>query len=208
MTALDNPRHELFAQEIAKGRSQREAYLAAGYVTKSDNTTDAAASRLLSQVKVSNRIHELQSEAAKSTEVTVRSLIAEAERARSLAESKDQASAMVGAITLKARLAGLLIDRTEDIVRRDELEAQRAQRKADLETITAGKLLAEAAESLGLPRSATADDIALTASKCPYPPRPYRDCYTLHACARTCCVTAWAGSGNFLYRRDQCPLYP
>src|SRR5262245_44900012 len=170
MTALDNPRHELFAQEIAKGRSQREAYLAAGYVTKSDNTTDAAASRLLSQVKVSNRIHELQSEAAKSTEVTVRSLIAEAERARSLAESKDQASAMVGAITLKARLAGLLIDRTEDIVRRDELEAQRAQRKADIEAATAGKMLAEAAESLGLPRGATAEDIALRASKCPYPP--------------------------------------
>src|SRR5262245_38846866 len=170
MTALDNPRHELFAQEIAKGRSQREAYLAAGYVTRSDNTPDAAASRLLSHVKVSNRIHELQSEAAKSTEVTVRSLIAEAERARSLAESRDQPSAMVGAITLKARLAGLLIDRTEDIVRRDELETQRAQRKADLEAATAGTLLAEAAESLGLSSRATPKDIIFAASKCHYPP--------------------------------------
>src|SRR5262245_20572898 len=170
MTALDNPRHELFAQEIAKGRSQREAYLAAGYVTRSDNTPDAAASRLLSHVKVSNRIHELQSEAAKSTEVTVRSLIAEAERARSLAESKDQASAMVGAITLKARLAGLLIDRTEDIVRRDELEEQRLKRLATRASIDAGELLVRAARSLGLPASASTEEIALAASRLPYAP--------------------------------------
>jgi phage terminase small subunit len=170
MPTLKNSRHELFAQEIAKGRSQREAYQAAGYVTKSDGATDASASRLLSNAKVASRIRELQTEAAKSIEVTVSSLIAEAESARALAESKDQASAMVSAITLKARLAGLLIDKTEDIVRRDELETRRLQRKADLEAATAGRLLAEAAESLGLPSSATAKDIAVAAGKRPYLP--------------------------------------
>jgi phage terminase small subunit len=167
MTTLKNSRHELFAQEIAKGRAQREAYQAAGYLTKSDGATDASASRLLSNAKVANRIRELQTEAAKSIEVTVNSLIAEAERARALAESKDQASAMVSAIALKARLAGLLIDKTEDIVRRDELEAQRLQRKADLEAATAGRLLAEAAETLGLPSSAEAKDIVLAAGEQP-----------------------------------------
>jgi phage terminase small subunit len=80
MTVLRNPKHEIFAQELAKGRSQREAYQSAGYVTKSDNATDVNASRLLSNAKVANRIHELQAEAAKSTEVTVSRLIAEAER--------------------------------------------------------------------------------------------------------------------------------
>jgi phage terminase small subunit len=121
MPTLDNPRHELFAQEIAKRRAQREAYQSAGYITKSDGATDANASRLLSNAKVANRIRELQTEAAKSIEVTVSGLMAEAERASALAESKEQASAMVSAITLKARLAGLLIDKIEDIVRRDEL---------------------------------------------------------------------------------------
>jgi phage terminase small subunit len=108
MPTLDNPRHELFAQEIAKGRSQHEAYRTAGYATKSDGSADSNASRLLSNAKVANRIRELQTEAAKSIDVTVSSLIAETERARALAESKDQASAMVSAITLKARLAGIL----------------------------------------------------------------------------------------------------
>ncbi|MFZ3251722.1 MAG: terminase small subunit, partial [Pseudolabrys sp.] len=170
MPTLKNSRHELFAQEIAKGRSQREAYRAAGYLTKSDDATDANASRLLSNAKVANRIRELQTEAANSTEVTVSSLIAEAERARALAEGKGQANAMVGAITLKARLAGLLVDRTEDMVRRDELEEQRVRRKATLAAISAGEMLAQAAESLGLPSTATAKAIALAASKLPYPP--------------------------------------
>ena len=31
MAVLENPRHEIFAREIAKGASQREAYRAAGY---------------------------------------------------------------------------------------------------------------------------------------------------------------------------------
>jgi lysine/ornithine N-monooxygenase len=47
---------------------------------------------------------------------------------------------------------------------------QRLQRKADLETATAGRLLAEAAESLSLPSSAGAEDIALAAGKRPYLP--------------------------------------
>ena len=33
MPLLDNPRHEIFAQELAKGTSQKEAYVSAGYIT-------------------------------------------------------------------------------------------------------------------------------------------------------------------------------
>src|SRR5262245_30971998 len=73
MPALDNPRWEAFAQIIVKGlasdkpngkNTQRTAYLAAGYSTTSDETTDAAASRLLRKVKaVVDRIRELQEQA-------------------------------------------------------------------------------------------------------------------------------------------------
>ena len=31
MPLLDNPKHEIFAQELAKGTSQKEAYVSAGY---------------------------------------------------------------------------------------------------------------------------------------------------------------------------------
>ena len=90
MPTLKNSRHELFAQEIAKGRSQREAYRAAGYLTKSDDATDANASRLLSNAKVADRIREIQTEAANSAEVTVSSLIAEAERRQALLKGEGQ----------------------------------------------------------------------------------------------------------------------
>jgi hypothetical protein len=46
-------------------------------------------------------------------EVTAQSLIAEAEAARMLAMSARQASAAIAAITAKAKLAGLWIDRGE-----------------------------------------------------------------------------------------------
>jgi len=70
MPALPNPRHELFAQAIAKGASQREAYKAAGYGVKSDAAADASASRLLSGGKVQARISELQSRAAEKAMLT------------------------------------------------------------------------------------------------------------------------------------------
>jgi len=67
---LENPRHEIFAREIAKGSSQREAYRAAGY-TGEDKAIDASASRLLTDVKVLLRVQEIQSHAAKRAEITI-----------------------------------------------------------------------------------------------------------------------------------------
>jgi phage terminase small subunit len=67
MATLPNPRHELFAQAIAKGASQRDAYKAAGYAVKSDKGADASASRLLTQANLQARIAELQTRAAEKT---------------------------------------------------------------------------------------------------------------------------------------------
>jgi HPt (histidine-containing phosphotransfer) domain-containing protein len=59
---------------------------------------------------------------------------------------------MVAASTLKAKLLGLLVDRTEDQVERERLAIEKQQGK---ELKRAGDLIAEAAESLGLPPTAT-----------------------------------------------------
>lgn len=69
MPALSNAKHERFAQELAKGKTQAEAYAEAGYT--GDRT---AASRLSTNVNVQTRVAELQSGAAKRTEMTVASL--------------------------------------------------------------------------------------------------------------------------------------
>jgi phage terminase small subunit len=57
---LKNPKHESFVRNIVKGMSQREAYVAAGYTAKSGDVADAAASRLLADVRVGHRLRELQ----------------------------------------------------------------------------------------------------------------------------------------------------
>ena len=51
MPVLDNPKWELAAQEVAKGRTQLEAIEAAGYAPHDSN-----ASRLIGNDKVKSRI--------------------------------------------------------------------------------------------------------------------------------------------------------
>lgn len=66
MAVLDNARHEQFAQELAKGVSQRKAYRAA--YPKSENwkdaTVDAKACNLAKDDKIQARYRELKETAA------------------------------------------------------------------------------------------------------------------------------------------------
>lgn len=72
MPVLDNAKHELFAQELAKGRTATEAYAAAGY--RGDRT---AASRLSTNVNIQARVREILDAAAARTGVTVEAILAE-----------------------------------------------------------------------------------------------------------------------------------
>lgn len=56
-------KQEKFCIEYAKSGNARQAYKSAGYACKNDDVIDAAASRLLSQVKVKERLAELAEEA-------------------------------------------------------------------------------------------------------------------------------------------------
>lgn len=66
MAVLDNARHETFAQELAKGVSQRKAYRAAYPKSErwKDTTVDAKACRLAKEDKVKARYEELKENAA------------------------------------------------------------------------------------------------------------------------------------------------
>lgn len=55
-------KQEKFCIEYAKSGNARQAYKDAGYACRNDNATDAAASRLLSNVKVKERLAELAEE--------------------------------------------------------------------------------------------------------------------------------------------------
>lgn len=113
MSALNNQRHERFAQELAKGSPASSAYKEAGYKT-SGNSAEAAASRLLRDVKVQARVAELKERGAIKTEITLEGLIQEAAEIQASALKDGQHSAAVAALTAKAKLAGLWVERSEN----------------------------------------------------------------------------------------------
>jgi hypothetical protein len=114
MPALKNPRHEAFAQALARGMSASAAYGQVGFKPHRAN-----AATLARKEHISVRVAELQEEqlvihqqataaAAANKQVTIESLIAEAEAARAKAMSeKGGAAAAVSALTAKAKLAGM-----------------------------------------------------------------------------------------------------
>jgi phage terminase small subunit len=111
MPVLKNARHERFAQELAKGKSATEATHAAGYADPRNST------RLTKNDEIRRRIDEIQGRAAQRVEVTLQSLMAEAEEARQLAMKIDQPSAAVSALTAKGKLAGLWVEKRESTVK-------------------------------------------------------------------------------------------
>lgn len=113
MPALQNPKHERFAQSIAKGIAGSTAYREAGYQA-GGNAAEAAASRLLRDVKVQERIAELKDRGAQRAEVTIESLIREVGELQDAAKEAKQISAAVAALTAKAKLAGLWVERSEN----------------------------------------------------------------------------------------------
>ena len=107
MPVLRNPRHEKFAQEIAKAKTATAAMAAAGYSHPRNST------RLTKNDEIRRRIDELKERGAARAEVSVASVLDELEEARQLALKRGQVSAAVQASMGKARILGLIIDRRE-----------------------------------------------------------------------------------------------
>jgi hypothetical protein len=111
------PRQEIFIKNIINGAkrgvSQREAYRLAGYATTSDNSTDAAASRLLSDVKVRERMDTITRPAIKKSRFTIETLLAEVERNIADAREAKQFAVVTASLALAAKALGMLRDQVE-----------------------------------------------------------------------------------------------
>lgn len=112
MTPL-NEQQERFCRAIVEGKSQRDAYLAAGYKPANENATDGSASRLLRSAKVQSRIAELRKPVTKRMEVTLESVTEMLKEDRELARKNNQTGAAVAAAMGIAKLHGLDITHIE-----------------------------------------------------------------------------------------------
>ena len=113
MPILKNARHERFAQELTRGRSQCGAYLAAGYKASSPSTAYAHGARLVRNGKVRARMNELQSAEEIKSLLTMQQHLEELRVLREMAKANCQMSAAIRAEELRGRLRGFYVDHVQ-----------------------------------------------------------------------------------------------
>lgn len=131
---LDNPKHEAFAQAVAKGSPAYTAYRDAGYTVKSDAAASVNASRLLSVARVASRVKELQAASAEIAVVSAAHLSDQLEEIRLKAIAANQMGAAAQAVMGRAKLHGLIIDKAEV---KDVTPMDPAQRQAEINRLLA-----------------------------------------------------------------------
>lgn len=113
MPVLPNARHERFAQELAKGKTQEAAYIAAGY---SGAGAHVSASKLLKNAKIAARVAELKERAAARAEITTQELAERLLKIATKAEDLQEASGLSVArqsLMDVGKLLGLVVDKKE-----------------------------------------------------------------------------------------------
>ena len=133
MGVLEHPKHELFAQELAKGKTATEAYVVAGY-----KHHDGNAATLRGNQRILDRVAEIQARGAVRTEITIESLTAMLLDDRAQAKELGQTAAAVSAVEKVAKLHGLMIDRKE--IRTGELDELDAKQRDQLRRMVRGEL--------------------------------------------------------------------
>lgn len=113
MAALPNPKQEKFCQLVAKGEPIWRAYRDAGYASKSQKDMEANGFRLYRQAPVRPRIRELQLRNAAKLGVSVDTLVKELDGCLRLARKMKHPAAAIGAVMGKAKLLGLITDKSE-----------------------------------------------------------------------------------------------
>ena len=108
MSILDNKRHEQFAREVAKGRSQHDAYITAYPTAKTwlSTTVDKRASELAHNREVLGRINELTEKATSDAVMSATELRERLSRKIIQADEKGVDATFIAASKLLADLCG------------------------------------------------------------------------------------------------------
>ncbi len=108
MPVLANSRHEIFAQELAKGKTQVDAYTIAGF-----KPNDGHAARLAGDGRIIARVGELLERAAERTVCTIYDIAEQLDEDRLFARELENAGAAISATMGKAKVLGLLTEKVE-----------------------------------------------------------------------------------------------
>ena len=113
MTEL-TPRQERFAQEVASGKTQAEAYRLAYKVDKSkDSSIHVNASKLMSNTKIQQRVDEIRTPIIQAKRLTLENHLDDLKLLRNMAIKEGKLSAAINAEIARGKAAGVAIDRLE-----------------------------------------------------------------------------------------------
>lgn len=108
MRPLANDKHERFCQAVLRGETLVQAYVSAGYKPSEKN-----AARLRKNEGVTARIAELQEKAADMAILTAADIARQLDEDRLFARQCEAPAAMVAATMGKAKVLGLIVDKTQ-----------------------------------------------------------------------------------------------
>ena len=112
-TAGLSPQRERFAQAVASGMNQSDAYRAAYRVREATklSSINVNASKLMSDAKVEQRVAELRAPAAKAATITLESHLADLQRLRNMAVKAEQFGAAITAEVARGKAAGIVVEK-------------------------------------------------------------------------------------------------
>lgn len=112
------PKQEAFAQAIVTGVNQSDAYRTAYSVkpgTKPESV-NVAASKLMGDAKVTQRVAELREPVARKAQITLESHLDDLMRLRNMAAKEKQYSAAISAEIARGKASGVHIEKSEQTV--------------------------------------------------------------------------------------------
>ena len=130
-------KQEAFCHAIVSGMTQADAYRASYNASAMKaETIQKKASLLMTNGEVRGRVESLRAPVVEKLKYNLETAMLEAEEAFKVSKSKENGGAMVAAVTLRAKLNGLLVERKE--IRTGPLDGlEHDQLKAIDEAITA-----------------------------------------------------------------------
>lgn len=110
-------KQERFAQEVASGKSQADAYRVAYNAANSkQETIHVKASQVMSNGKVSARVAELRAPVVQQAQITLETHLADLQMLRDKAMESNQLSAAISAEIARGKASGIHVEKSEQTV--------------------------------------------------------------------------------------------
>jgi phage terminase small subunit len=109
------PKQEAFANAVASGKTQADAYRAAfkvGANTKPE-TVHKRASELMANGEVAGRVAELRKPVAEIAQITLKTHLEDLLKLRNMAAKEKQYSAAIAAEIARGKASGVMVDKVE-----------------------------------------------------------------------------------------------